>query len=49
MPIYVIENDNYNNRKTYVNKSQEFSPYFYNNKTYNYKNIKNLNYTTYDR
>ena len=37
MPINVIENDNYIYRKINVNKSQDFSPYFYNNKTYNKK------------
>ena len=41
MPVNVIRNDNYVNRKTYVNKSQDFSPYFYNNKTSTYKNYHN--------
>ena len=41
MPVNVIRNDNYINRKTNVNKSQDFSPYFYNNKTSNYKNYHN--------
>ena len=36
MPVNVIRNDNYINRKTNVNKSQDFSPYFYNNKTSNF-------------
>lgn len=41
MPVNVIRNDNYANRKTYVNKSQDFSPYFHNNKTSTYKNYHN--------
>ena len=32
LPINAIENENYVNRRTYANRSQDFSPYFGNNK-----------------
>ena len=37
MPIHIIENDNFLNRNTFLNKSQEYYSYFPNNKINNYK------------